>query len=189
MRSILFGAAMLMAASASACPQPSLIDYAETLLGPPDYSSITGFNASTTEHCSGTVIVSIYGTTLYDPRDLIGIIARQMGARSNQAVDYTRRVIEDHPDQRIVVVGHSAGGSIASYVGAVLNLETVSFNSIPTPAAMTNDGHQQTVVVVRDDLHRDEHDVLNGRLIWLDHEADLNLFQMHRMSTVLELLQ
>jgi len=133
-----------------------------------------------------TVAVAILGTRV-NLRGVLAVLRRRtFGGSSRSAVAFVRRVGVAFPGHAVVVVGHSSGGGIASHVGAVLGLPTITFNGARTRAALQNDGALQLNVVVRGDLWGDP-GILPGRLagatLWLEGTA-LRQAERHALPTI-----
>ena len=137
-------------------------------------ASITGFRATTFINCmSHALVISIdHINVLEDPGDAIGGILR-LFTRGNSilALRFTEFVMTNYPDYYITVVGHSAGGGIASYAAGLYGLPSITYNSARTPAARTNDGAQQLNVIVRGDWIADPRNsprALSGLTLFVD---------------------
>lgn len=139
----------------------------------------------------GLVAVAIPGTRV-NLRGVFAVLRRRMfGGSSGLATVFVDRVRAEFPGSVVTVVGHSSGGGIASHVGVVLGLPTITFNGARTRAALLNDGSRQLNVIVRGDFWGDP-GILPGRLagetVWLD-AGDLRRRNRHAVPTVVHALE
>lgn len=122
----------------------------------------------------GTAAVAILGTRV-NLRGVFAVLRRRLfGGSSSLAIAFVDLVRAELPGHALTVVGHSSGGGIASHVGAVLGLPSITFNGARTRSALLNDGSRQLNVIVRGDFWGDP-GILPGRLagetMWLDAEG------------------
>lgn len=90
-----------------------------------------------------------------------------------------------------IVIGMSAGGGKASWIGYRLGVPSVTFSAGRTRAGLRNDGRQQTNISVRGDPFGDPWNglygmPLPGRYVLLDRPKG---FASHSMAAVLEALR
>jgi hypothetical protein len=57
---------------------------------------------------------------------------KNMPKQANDAINLYNRVKQEYPDAEIILTGHSLGGSLAQIVGALNDVETVTFNAYGT---------------------------------------------------------
>ncbi|BCG64299.1 MAG: hypothetical protein methR_P2072 [Methyloprofundus sp.] len=58
----------------------------------------------------------------------------ESGPQFRHAFNFAQQVLDNYPEYKITVTGHSLGGGLAQAVGAVFQLKTFAFNSAPVPA-------------------------------------------------------
>ncbi len=121
------------------------------------HADVVGFFAATFIHCrSHSIVIAYRSLSDFDVRDYIAGLVRQIaGGESTIPLILFERVQALYPDYAITVVGHSAGGGIASYVGAIEDVPAITFNPVLTDAALLNPGDKQLVVRVNGDLYSD----------------------------------
>lgn len=128
------------------------------------------------------VVLAIQGTETLT--DLLAIPVRRVAGYDDRYLDLAAGFGVD------AVVGHSAAGGLASWIGYELGVPSVTFNAaVPTDQAMLNDGTRQTNVVVTGDVWGDPS---NGRA----HLAGTYVYlpsvppgtNAHAMTTVVEIL-
>lgn len=139
----------------------------------------------------GLVAVAIPGTRV-NLRGVFAVLRRRIfGGSSRLATSFADRVRGEFPGSLLTVVGHSSGGGIASHVGAVLGLPTITFNGARTRASLVNDGSRQLNVIVRGDFWGDP-GILPGRLagetVWLDG-GNLRRRDRHAVPTIVDALE
>lgn len=168
---------------------------------------VSGFKAATYIHCRDDAIVIVYGkTATKDPRDWVAAIVRYYsGGESELALSLLDAVRERYPGYSITLVGLSAGGSLASYVGSVSGLPSIVFNPVRTDAALYNTGENQLVVRVAGDVLSDpdappapgimsvsqrltQNDgPMRGTLLLIDPMGDYRfLWELHWIETVID---
>lgn len=187
--------------AALALPYAAMIAFVPTTEAPPGFqrgpgpmellgagnqflSALSGFNAGTFVSCSGrAVIIAFDGLRDFDLRDYIaGALRRAGGGYSTLAFDFTAAVLAAFPDYDVSVIGHSAGGNLASYVAGAFSLPSITFNAARTEASRTwNDGSKQLNVIVRGDPIADGSPSLPGVALYLDVEGE----RRHPLDVVL----
>jgi len=148
-------------------------------------AALTGFNPATFVSCSGRgVVIVIEGLIDFDLRDYVAAgIRRAGGGYSQLALDYAAIVIAAYPDHDVSVIGHSAGGDVASFVAGAFDLPSITFNAARSEASMGNDGSKQLNVVVRGDIVADRgQPPLPGMVLYLDVESE----RPHQISTAID---
>jgi len=167
----------------------------------------SGFKAAIYVHCRDDAIVIVYGkTATKDPRDWVAAIVRYYsGGESELALSLLEAVRERYPGYAITLVGLSAGGSLASYVGSVSGLPSILFNPVRTDAALYNSGANQLVVRIAGDVLSDpaappatgimsvsqrltQNDgPMHGMLLLIDPIGDYRfLWELHWIETVID---
>jgi pimeloyl-ACP methyl ester carboxylesterase len=137
-------------------------------------------------------VMAIKGVEIGDPRDVISMLMRRAFQRYSP---YSRRLAERWRDEwnpdRFVIVGHSGGGGLASWLGAELGVPTATFNAGRTEASLTNDGHRQVNVIIRGDEFGDPISGLYGMpLPGIDIYLDADRGEgTHWMATVIAALE
>ena len=170
-------------------------------------TAVSGFKAATYVHCSDDAIVIVYGkTATKDPRDWITATVRYFsGGESELALSLLDAVRGRYPGYAITLLGLSAGGSLASYVGAVSGLPSIVFNPIRTDAALYNNGANQLVVRIAGDVLSDpaappapgimrvsqsltrNDGALQGALLLIDPVGEYRfLWELHWIETVID---
>ena len=56
------------------------------------------------------------------------------GPQFRHAFNFAQEIINNYPDDKITVTGHSFGGGLAQAIGTTFGLETFAFNSAPVPS-------------------------------------------------------
>lgn len=143
-----------------------------------------GLDAYVYEHADGSRVLAIQGTETAS--DLVAIPIRRI-------FGYSDRYVEMAMDYDVdVVIGHSAGGGMASWVGHVAAIPSVTFNAaVPTRQALQNNGALQVNVVVGGDRWGDpEARPLEGHLAgtYVRFDAPAGM-RTHPMTTVLAAMQ
>jgi hypothetical protein len=127
-------------------------------------------------------ILAIQGTKTMG--DLVAIPVRRLFGYSDRYLKIARVLDVD------LVIGHSAGGGMASWVAYELGVPSVTFNAAaPTEQALLNDGAQQTNVVVTGDRWGDPANTqasLAGTYVYLPPAPEG--VRSHPMTTVFEIL-
>lgn len=141
------------------------------------------------EHPTSVIVVAVNG--MHDLRDFVAALFRRFTGYSERIVNFIAEVDRLHQPATLIVIGHSAGGGIASWAGAQLGLPTVTFNAARTLQARSNDGSRQINVIVCGDPFGDPigglyGHPLAGATVWLHADADLH---SHRMATIADALQ
>ena len=170
-------------------------------------SLVTGFESSIYVHCRDDAIVIIYGAVNNkDPRDVVtAIVRRYSGGESELALSLLDAARERYPGYAITLVGLSAGGSLASYVGSVSGLPSVLFNPARTGASLYNNGSNQLVVRIVGDVLSDpaappapgimrisqrlsgNDGAIQGTLLLIDPIGDYRfLWELHWIETVID---
>lgn len=147
-------------------------------------TALSGFNAATFVSCSGeAVVIAFDGLRDFDLRDYIsGALRRAGGGYSTLAFDFTAAVLAAFPGYDVSVIGHSAGGNLASYVAGAFSLPSITFNASRTEASLAwNDGSRQLNVIVRGDPIADGSPSLPGVALYLDVEGE----RRHPLNVVL----
>lgn len=108
------------------------------------------------------IVIAFRGTEKFDPRDwvsgnLSGALDSPGGQRDArqyvEADSYARKIREQYPNARIVVTGHSLGGSLASYVGNQMGVDTYTFDAARNGySTIAGNNHQQINVFVTGDI-------------------------------------
>ena len=143
-----------------------------------------GLDAYVYERADGTRVLAIHGTET--AADLVAIPIRRIFGYSDR---YVALAMDYEVD---VVIGHSAGGGMASWVGHVAAIPSVTYNAaVPTQQALRNDGALQINVVVGGDRWGDpEARPLEGHLAGAYVRFDPPTgMRTHPMTTVLAAMQ
>lgn len=112
---------------------------------------LTGVNAAAFRHPgTGEVVVAIKGVNAWDIRDLIFIAVHRTIGYGESAVQLVRKLIGE-TDSDVTIIGHSAGGGLASWLGERLAVATVTFNAGRTRSSLANSGRRQVNVCIRGD--------------------------------------
>ncbi len=99
---------------------------------------------------SGERVIAIKGVEAWDPRDLVAVVIQRRFGYRRSSLRLARKLLAT-TDSGASIIGHSAGGGLASWLGHELGLPTVTFNSGRTRASLVNDGRRQTNVCIRGD--------------------------------------
>lgn len=75
---------------------------------------------------------------LKDYANDIHMVAKQIPAQTRNAIDVYCWAKETFPNNRIIVTGHSLGGSLAQIVGALYGIDAVTFNPYGTKELFTH---------------------------------------------------
>lgn len=133
---------------------------------------------------TNTLVIAFDGVGGFDPRQYLAVVLRRAdGGYAEPALDYVEAVLRTFPDRFVSVIGHSEGGSMASYAAGALGLPSITFNAARTVAATTeNDGQRQLNIVVRGDPIADPASGpgLAGTYLYLNVVAD----NLHGIETV-----
>lgn len=93
----------------------------------------SGFSAFVIKN-GNKVVISYCGSD--DTKDWvqsnIPMFLSKMPAQSNDAIAVYEKIRQQYPHAQIILTGHSLGGSLAQIVGAVFDVETVTFNAYGT---------------------------------------------------------
>ncbi|MGV8840892.1 MAG: hypothetical protein ACWA6X_11380 [Bauldia sp.] len=146
-------------------------------------AALTDFNAATFVSCDGrAVVIAFQGLRNFHVTDYLRSGLRRVGGGySVLALDLTAAVIAAYPEAGASVIGHSAGGNLASFAAGAFGLPSITFNASPTLASRTwNDGSRQLNVIVRGDLIAD-HDALPGTTLYIDAEGS----RTHQLDVIL----
>jgi hypothetical protein len=121
------------------------------------HADVVGFYATTFIHCSAHAVVIVYRSlSNFDVRDyVVGLVRQIVGGESTMPLIFFDRVKALYPGYAIMVVGHSSGGGLASYVGAVEHVPSIAFNPVLFDAALLNPGDQQLVIRITGDIYSD----------------------------------
>ncbi|MGD9739252.1 MAG: hypothetical protein AB7O56_14075 [Bauldia sp.] len=165
-------------------------------------AGLAGFFGGTFVHCASGTIVAVYrSTSPYDPRDWFAGIARYTGGGySDLALRFFDAVAARFPGHPIVVVGHSSGGGLASYVAGQRSAPSVVFNGTRSDAAVTNPGGAQLAIIIAGDPIADPVEAsarrdgapqpaLNGTVLRLTPVEDYNGWVRHWIATVISELE
>ncbi|MCW5714573.1 MAG: hypothetical protein KIT43_08695 [Bauldia sp.] len=150
----------------------------------PFLAAISGFDPAAFVSCHGrAVVIVIDGLIDFDLRDYItAALRRAAGGASPQGLRYTAAIMAAYPDHDITIIGHSAGGDVASYVAGAFGLPSITFNAAPSEASRTgNDGARQLNVIVVGDPIADR-TPLPGMTLYLDVESE----RPHQVVTLLD---
>lgn len=137
-------------------------------------------------------VMAIKGVEVGDPRDVISMLMRRAFQRYSPN---SRRLAQRWRDQwdpdRFVIIGHSGGGGLASWLGGELDVPTVTFNAGRTEASLANDGQQQVNVIIRGDEFGDPISGLYGMpLAGIDIYLDADRGEgTHWMETIIAALR
>jgi hypothetical protein len=148
-------------------------------------SVLTGFSPATFVSCSGeAVVVVLDGLRDFDFRDYVaGGLGRAGGGYSRLALDFAAALVAAYPGHDVSIIGHSAGGDVASYVAGALGLPSITFNAARSEASLTvNDGSRQLNVIVRGDPVADRSPSLPGMTLYLDMDTE----RPHLIGTVVD---
>jgi hypothetical protein len=94
----------------------------------------SGFSASVIQS-SDEIVIAYRGSEINTREDLGADIKMGMGkmpAQANDALAVFGKVRQQYPNAKIILTGHSLGGSLAQIVGAIHDVETVTFNAYGT---------------------------------------------------------
>ena len=94
----------------------------------------SGFSASVIQSKEG-IIIAYRGSELNTREDVGADIKMGMGkmpAQAKDALAVYKKVKQQYPYSKIILTGHSLGGSLAQIVGAINDVETVTFNAYGT---------------------------------------------------------
>lgn len=152
--------------------------------GAPFLAAVSGFDPATFVSCTGrAVVIVIDGLIDFDLRDYVtAALRRAGGGASPQAVRYTAAILDAYPDHSVTVIGHSAGGDVASYVAGAFGLPSITFNAAPSEASRTgNDGSRQLNVIVIGDPIADRAP-LPGTNLYLEVDSE----RPHQVVTLLQ---
>lgn len=142
---------------------------------------LTGFDATVWNNGSETV-VAILG--LEGLLDVIGSFIRRLFGYDPRILEWVKKY---NPD---VVIGHSGGGGIASWIGSKIRVRTVTFASGRTRWSLENDGTNQTNVWITGDRWGDPEAgygmPLKGTNIVLKPVPGYDLHQMPSIIAALE---
>lgn len=142
----------------------------------------------------GQAVLAIRGAN--QVRDILYAPWKRLFGYSDADLDYARQVAAQYPDLQII--GHSAGGGLASWLGNQLGLPTVTFNAGRPPAAAEGTGANQTNVAINGDIWGDPQHVreggvlggpLPGNYVYLNAPDGVSGLRLHRMPTILDALQ
>lgn len=136
------------------------------------HADAVGFFATTYIHCTANAVVIVFRSlSNLDPRDYVAGYVRQVGGGETQLpLTFFDEVRERYPGYAIMVVGHSSGGGLASYVGALKHVPSVAFNPVLFEGALLNSGEQQLVVRVTGDIYSDPSAAAQERLLGLTQD-------------------
>src|SRR5690606_11566682 len=132
------------------------------------------------------VVIAFDGLKDYDFRDYIaGGLRMANGGYSRLPLDFTAAVIAAFPQSGVSVIGHSAGGNVASFVDGAFRLPSILFSPSRGEAGLVgNDGSMQLTVIVRGDIIADHDPPLPGITLYLDKAEG----RPHQIETVIDAL-
>lgn len=100
----------------------------------------SGFSAFVIKN-GNKVVISYCGSD--DTKDWvqndIPMFLSKMPVQSNDAIAVYKKIRQQYPHAQIILTGHSLGGSLAQIVGAIFNVETVTFNAYGTKDLIKSD--------------------------------------------------
>lgn len=143
---------------------------------------------------NGQAVLAIRGANQL--RDILYAPWKRAFGYSDADLAYARQVAQQYPN--LEIIGHSAGGGLASWLGNQLNLPTVTFNAGRPPAATEGTGTNQTNVAISGDIWGDPQHVrdggvlggpLPGNYVYLNAPNGISGLQLHRMPTILAALE
>ena len=105
------------------------------IIGTDDYQINGMFACVLKKEKTNQIIIAYRGTEKTSLKDIgtdamMGI--KQMPAQAERALRVFNIVKQKYPDAEIILTGHSLGGSLAQIVGALNEVETVTFNAYGT---------------------------------------------------------
>lgn len=128
-------------------------------------------------------VLAIAGT--HTIADLVAIPIRRAFGYSDRYLEIAEAWDAD------IVVGHSAGGGVASWVGAELGIWSVTFNAaVPIAEALENDGTRQVNVIIDGDRWGDPENRRSGAALagtYVTLTAPVGV-PTHPMATIIEAL-
>ena len=127
--------------------QCAIFSYGKTLRLPAGYAYVkkehdytTGFQACVLKNGNNIVIAYAGTDSLMDIiHSDLAMGLKHLPIQNYEAIRLYEKVRQQYPNAEIILTGHSLGGSLAQIVGAVYDVETVTFNAYGTKDLIKSD--------------------------------------------------
>ena len=98
-----------------------------------EHDFVTGFQASVITN-GNNIIIAYAGTNSFIDfvHSDLAMGLKQLPIQNKEAIRLYEKIRQQYPHAQIILTGHSLGGSLAQIVGAVFDVETVTFNAYGT---------------------------------------------------------